>query len=90
MFGGLTGPETVILYRATRPILGKWSSGRREGPVEDVSRRYTVAIPAERVEDLRAFLRRAGNSFDQRVIYLEIAGYAELLEAHPEDGQLEV
>jgi len=48
-----------------------------------------VAIPAERVDDLRALVRRAGNSFDQRVMYLEVAGYAELLEVRPEDGFLE-
>jgi hypothetical protein len=58
--------------------------------VEDLSRKYTVALPAERVNDLRALLRRAGNSFDQRVMYLEVAGYAELLEVRQEDGFLEV
>jgi hypothetical protein len=41
------------------------------------------------VDELRALLRRAGNSFDQRVIYLEVGGYAELLEVRPEDGFLE-
>jgi hypothetical protein len=59
-------------------------------PVEDLSRKYAVAIPAGRVDELRALLRRAGNSFDQRVMYLEVAGYAELLEVQPEDGFLEV
>ena len=58
--------------------------------MEDLSRKYTVAIPAERVDELRALLRRAGNSFDQRVMYLEVAGYAELLEVRPEHGFLEV
>jgi hypothetical protein len=58
--------------------------------VEDLSRRYTVAIPEERLDELRTLLRRAGNSFDQRAIYLEVAGYAELLEVGPEDGFLEV
>jgi len=58
--------------------------------VEDLSRRYTVAIPRDRVDELRALLRRAGNSFDQQVMYLEVAGYAELLEVRPEDGFLEV
>jgi len=58
-------------------------------PVEDLSRKYTVALPADRLDDLRALLRRAGNSFDQRVMYLEVAGYAEFLQVRPEDGFLE-
>jgi hypothetical protein len=58
--------------------------------VEDLSRKYTVAIPADRVDELRALLRRAGNSFDQRVMYLEVTGYAELLEARPKHAFLEV
>jgi len=58
--------------------------------VEDLSREYTVAVPADRVDDLRALLRRVGNSFDQRTMYLEVAGRAELLEVRPEDGFLEV
>lgn len=49
-----------------------------------------MAVEARRVEELRALLRRAGNSFDQRVIYFEVAGYAELLGVRPQDGFLEV
>jgi hypothetical protein len=90
MFEGLGGPETVLFYHPPDPVRGSWSPGQGEEPVEDLSRKYTVALPAERVDDLRALLRRAGNSFDQRVIYLEVAGYAELLEVRPEDGFLEV
>ena len=58
-------------------------------PVKDRSRRYTIAVPVDRVDDLRSLLRRAGNSFDQRVMYLEVAGFAELLVVSPEDGFLE-
>ena len=57
--------------------------------MEDLSRKYAVAILAAQVGDLRALLRRIGNSFDQRVMYLEVAGYAELLEVRPNDGFLE-
>ena len=89
-FDGVTGPETVLYYRPPEPLPGAWSPGEGEAPVEDQSRKYTAAIPAAQVDDLRALLRRVGNSFDQRVMYLEVAGYAELLEVRPEDGFLEV
>lgn len=58
--------------------------------MEVLSRKYTVAIPGGRVDERRALLRRVGNSFDQRVMSLEVAGYAELLEVRPVDGFLEV
>lgn len=80
-FGGLTGPETVA---------GEWSPGEGEPPVRDLNRRYTVAVAKERLDEVRALLRRVGNSFDQRVMYFEVAGYVELLEVRPEDGFLEI
>ena len=89
-FGALSGPETVVYYRQATAVPGAWSPGAGQGPVEDLSRKYTVAIPDDRLDELRALLRRAGNSFDQRAMYLEVAGYAELLEVRPEDGFLEV
>lgn len=89
-FGGLTGPETVVYYRASSPVPGTWLPGSGREHVEDLCRKYTLAMPSDRVDDLRALLRRAGNSFDQRMIYLEVAGYAELLEVDPGDGFLEV
>jgi hypothetical protein len=88
-FGALTGPEAVLYYRSSEAVPGAWRPEQGGEPVEDSSRRYTVAVPEERVDELRALLRRAGNSFDQRVIYLEVGGYAELLEVRPEDGFLE-
>jgi len=89
LFEGIGGPETVLYYRTLDPVAGSWSAGQGSDPVEERSRKYTVAVPRERVDELRALLRRAGNSFDQRVMYLEVAGYAELLEIGPEDGFLE-
>jgi hypothetical protein len=89
-FGAVTGPETVLYYRNPEPVPGAWRPGEGREPVEDLSRKYTVAIPADRVDELRALLRRAGNSFDQQVMYLEVRGYAELLEVRPEDGSLEL
>lgn len=90
LFGGLTGPEAVLYYRHRESTRGVWSAEEGEAPVEDLSRKYVVAVPPERIDELRAFIRRVGNSFDQRVMYLEVAGYAELLEVRPEDGFLEV
>ena len=80
-FGGFTGPETVP---------GEWAPDEDEVPVKDLSRRYTVAVTEKRVEELRELVRRVGNSFDQRAMYFEVAGYVELLEVRPEDGFLEV
>jgi hypothetical protein len=88
-FGALTGPEPVLFYRKPDDLPGAWRPEEGQEPVEDLSRKYTMAVPADRVDELRALLRKAGNSFDQRVMYLEIAGYAEFLQVRPEDGFLE-
>ena len=90
LVGGFTGPETVLYYRHRETTRGVWSPADEEMPVEDLSRKYVVAVPQERLEELRALVRRIGNSFDQRAMYLEVAGYAELLEVQSEDGFLEV
>ncbi len=72
-------------------VRGEWSPpDNLENVVEDESRKFTVAVPEEKIDELRMLLRRAGNSFDQRAIYLAVAGYAEFLEARPEDGFLEI
>ena len=84
--GQLRGPECVICYRDTNLIPGAWTAGGSDAPTEDLNRKYTVAIPATKLEDLRALLRRVGNSFDQQVMYLEVAGYAEFLEILPTHG----
>lgn len=47
--------------------------------VTDESRCYLVAVAPERLDDLRAFLREACKVFDQRVIYFQMVGKAELL-----------
>ena len=88
-FGALTGPEAVLYYRKPDDVPGAWRPEEGEELVGDRSRRYTIALPANRVDDLRALLRRASNSFDQRVMYLEVAGYAEFLQVRLEDGVLE-
>ncbi|HSL81779.1 MAG TPA: hypothetical protein VLF66_03330 [Thermoanaerobaculia bacterium] len=90
LVGGFTGPETVLYYRHRETTRGLWSPADGEIPVEDLSRKYVVAVPQERTDELRGLVRRIGNSFGQRVLYLEVAGYAELLEVRPEDGFLDV
>jgi len=89
-FGGATGPETVVWYRDREPTPGAWAPGKGEEAVTDLSRRYTIAIPPNRVAELRNLLRKVGNSFDQRAMYLEVAGYAEILDVRPGDGFLDV
>lgn len=56
----------------------------------DESRKYWIALPAEKLEDLRAMLCRAANTFDQRAIYLSVAGRVEFIEARSEAGVLEL
>jgi len=89
-FGGATGPETVVWYRDRKAVPGAWSPGRGEETVTDLSRRYTVALPPGRVNELRDLdlLRKVGNSFDQQAMYLEVAGFAEILEVRPQGGFL--
>jgi len=93
-FGALTGPEPVLYYRkpdavpgARCPARGALKRARSRSRTRAVS--IPFAVPAHRVDEVRALLRRAGNSFDQRVMYLEVGGYAEFLEVRPEDGFLE-
>ena len=82
-FGALTGPEPVLYYRKPDAVPGAWRPEEGEAPVEDLSRRYTVAVPADRVDDLRALLRRAGNSFDHRGMHLAVGGDAGFPAGRP-------
>lgn len=58
--------------------------GRR---VYDACRRYTLAIPEAQVERLRSVLRKAANTFDQKRLYLSVAGIVEFVT--PGDGDLD-
>ena len=44
---------------------GEYEEAPRSGVTRDESRKYWIALPAEKVEDLRAMLCRAANTFDQ-------------------------
>lgn len=84
----MTGPEPVLCYRWSVLITGSWLPEPTAEPVEDESRRYSVAVPEDRLDELRNLLRRAGNSSGQRAMYLEAGGVAEILDVRPEDGYL--
>lgn len=79
---GSTGPER--LYQVA-PVPGRYSDseGRQ---VDDESWRYDPALPAARIDELRALLRR--DTFDQESIYLSVGGRVELVYGKPEDGFL--
>ena len=84
-FQGGTGPEH--LFVALRPVPGQYR-GRGGERIRDQSYRYLAAILESRVEELRALLRRAANTFDQECIYLSVRGLVEFVEGRPEDGSL--
>ncbi len=79
LFDGWQGPEG--------PVPGNYKnrSGRW---VTDRCRRYTVALPRERVPALRDFLRQVANTFDQECIYFVVGFDVELVDAEPSAGYL--
>jgi hypothetical protein len=87
-FGALTGPRGALVLRMAETVSGAWSPSPTESAIEDENREYKVSIPDARLDELRSLLKRAGNSFDQKAIYLEIRGSAEVLMISPEDGYL--
>jgi hypothetical protein len=48
--------------------------------VRDRSRKYIVAVPRARVPELRDLLGRACGKFQQKCIYLSVAGRVEFVE----------
>jgi hypothetical protein len=83
---GHTGPETF--YRGDALVPGEYEAAPGTAPIADTSRRYILAIPEGKVNDLRALLRMAAHTFDQQAIYLSIAGTVEFLIPTDEDGYL--
>lgn len=83
---GHTGPETF--YRGDALTPGEYEDCPEEPPIEDMSRRYLLAIPEQRVEELRLLLRKAANTFDQKAMYLSVRGFVEFVGADQSDGYL--
>jgi len=54
-FGAVTRPEPVHYYRNPEAVPGAWRPEEGKEPLE--GRGYTVAVPAHRVDELRALLR---------------------------------
>jgi hypothetical protein len=71
-FGGMTLAPGI--YR------GAWKSKLTGQPIHDQTRRYIVALPAERMDDLRDLMKEACAQFEQQCIYLSVAGYVEFIE----------
>jgi hypothetical protein len=83
---GHTGPETF--YRGDTLVPGEYEESPQAPPVTDISRRCLVAIPESKVNDLRLLLRMAAHTFDQRALYLSVAGSVEFVVATEDDGYL--
>ena len=83
---GHSGPE--LMYKDVETIQGEYVDEAARKVVGDVSRRYVVAIPRSKLPDLRQLLRKAANTFDQKAIYLSVAGEVEFVTPGPEDGML--
>ena len=72
VFGGAT---------RTRELQEGWYEDPDTGErVTDLSHRYTVALPREEVPRLRALLAESCRVFEQKCIYLSVAGYVEFVE----------
>jgi hypothetical protein len=77
---GHSGPETF--YRGDAFVPGEYENDPKESPIQDISRRYVLAIPESKVDDLRQLLARAANTFDQLAMYLAVKGYVEFVSAN--------
>jgi hypothetical protein len=71
-FGGATRPSTLYEGWYLDPDTGE--------QVADRSRKYIVALPRARLEELREVLRQACGKFRQKCIYLSVAGRVEFVE----------
>jgi hypothetical protein len=72
VFGGMTRAPGLYEGGYLDPDTGQ--------PVPDRSRKYFVAVPRARVGALRRLLRKACRKFQQKCIYLSVAGRVEFVE----------
>jgi hypothetical protein len=66
--------------RSTALHVGWYVDPDTEERVHDESVRYEVALPGRQVRKLRALLREACGIFQQKSIYLSVAGSVEFVE----------
>jgi hypothetical protein len=71
-FGGATKAGSLDLGWYQDPDVGE--------RVTDLSQRYTVALPRKELGRLRGLLREACAMFQQKCIYLSVAGHVEFVE----------
>lgn len=72
IFGGLT--EAPGIYR------GAYIDPDTKAKVKDWSRRYIVALESKDVRKLRRLLAQACSVFEQKCIYLSVAGHVEFIQ----------
>lgn len=86
---GHQGPRTVFHWEE-QVTPGEYEESDTSGITPDESRKYWIALPKDKVDELRTMLQRATNTFDQRAIYLSVAGNVEFVEGRSKDGALNI
>jgi hypothetical protein len=64
---------------------GVWKNPKTGKPIADQSRKYLVALPEHAVDERRRLLAEACVVFQQQMIYLNVAGRVEFIEAPKND-----
>ena len=75
---GLSGPENF--YRGVDLVPGEYPDAPGDPPISDRSRRYILAIPTTRIDEVRELLQKTAVTFDQKAMYLSVAGSVEFIE----------
>ena len=74
---GHSGPENF--YRAVDVVPGEYSGAPGDPPICDRNRRYILALPPARIDELRHLLGKVAVTFDQEAMYLSVAGVVEFI-----------
>ncbi len=75
-------------WTCTGDVQGCYQDPDTGQPVHDHSKRYVVALPQRRIDDLRAYCRLVAVTFVQKSIYFAVGTQVEFIEAGEEDGTL--